>query len=457
MGAVDLVIQVESPGSVASGLQRIGRAGHQVGEPSAGKIFPKFRGDLLETRRRRASACSTADDRGDATTRATRSTCSRSRSSRCARSTSGAVDDLCALVRRAANFADLSDDVFVAVLDLLAGRYPVRRVRRAAAARRAGTERNGVVRAREGAGATRHHDRRHDPGPRPVRRVPARRRARRRARRGDGVREPRPARCFVLGASTWRIEEITRDRVVVTPAPGEPGKMPFWKGDKPGRPLELGRALGAFTRELALDAAEPRRSRAAATTSGSTSGPRRTWSSTSTSSARPPARSPTTARSSSSGSATSSATGGCASSRRSARGCTRRGRSRSRSGCSSASAAGAQVLWSDDGIVLRLPEAVDAIPLDDLLFDPDEIEASSCRALPGHGAVRQRVPRGSARARCCSPGAGPGQRTPLWQQRQRSADLLGRGREATRRSRSCWRRRASACATSSTCRRCARC
>src|SRR5207237_10903045 len=64
------------------------------------------------------------------------------------------------------------------------------------------------------------------------------------------VYESRVGETFVLGASTWRIEEITRDRVVVTPAPGQPGKMPFWHGDGLGRPYELGRAIGAFLREV---------------------------------------------------------------------------------------------------------------------------------------------------------------------------------------------------------------
>ena len=140
------------------------------------------------------------------------------------------------------------------------------------------------------------------------------------------VYESRPGETFVLGASTWRIEDITFQKVTVTPAPGEPGKMPFWHGDRPGRPLELGRALGAFVRELReLPAGEGDR-RCCATTTRSTSWPRRTCCSTSTSRPRPPASCPTTARSSSSASATRSATGGSACSARSARRSTRRGR-----------------------------------------------------------------------------------------------------------------------------------
>ena len=64
------------------------------------------------------------------------------------------------------------------------------------------------------------------------------------------VFEARAGETFLLGASTWRIEQITHDRVLVSPAPGEPGKMPFWKGEGPGRPIELGQAIGKLTREL---------------------------------------------------------------------------------------------------------------------------------------------------------------------------------------------------------------
>ena len=140
------------------------------------------------------------------------------------------------------------------------------------------------------------------------------------------VYESRPGETFLLGASTWRIEDITFERVTVTPAPGEPGKMPFWHGDRPGRPLELGRALGAFVRELRELPPDQAHGRAARATTRSTSSRRTTCCSTSTSRPRPPASCPTTARSSSSGSATRSATGGSACSARSARRSTRRGR-----------------------------------------------------------------------------------------------------------------------------------
>ena len=235
MGAVDLVIQVESPGAVSRGLQRIGRAGHSVGEPSRGKLFPKHRGDLLEA----AIVTKRMRDGLIEETRYLRNPLDvlAQQIVAIASMEEVAVDDLAAMVRRSATYADLTDDVLDAVLDLLAGRYPSEEfgeLRPRIVWDRIG----GRVRARDGAkrlavtsGGT----------------IPD---------RGlfgvflpDGTRvgeldeemvyESRPGETFLLGASTWRIEDITFERVVVTPAPGQPGKMPFWHGDRPGRPLEL--------------------------------------------------------------------------------------------------------------------------------------------------------------------------------------------------------------------------
>ncbi|MEY3690402.1 MAG: hypothetical protein RJB57_57, partial [Actinomycetota bacterium] len=247
MGAVDLVIQVESPGAVSRGLQRIGRAGHTVGEPSNGTIYPKHRHDLLE------SAVVTRhmlDGRIESTRylRNPLDVLAQQVVAHAAVSGDVPVASLAAMVRRTAAFADLGDDVLHNVLDLLSGRYPSEEFSelrpRIVWDRIAGT-----VRARDGAqrlavtnGGT----------------IPD---------RGlfgvflpDGTRvgeldeemvyESRPGETFLLGASTWRIEDITFERVVVTPAPGQPGKMPFWHGDMLGRPVELGRALGAFVREM---------------------------------------------------------------------------------------------------------------------------------------------------------------------------------------------------------------
>jgi ATP-dependent Lhr-like helicase len=259
MGAVDLVIQVESPTSVASGLQRIGRAGHQVGEPSRGVIFPKYRGDLLEaavvTQRMHAGSIET--------TRVPRNPLDVLAQQIVAAAADRAwpVEELYALVRRAENFAELGRDSFEAVLDMLAGRYPsdefaelrprlvwdrvagtvqARRDARTVAVTSGGTipDRGlfGVYLADGGEGAK-----------------PAAREGRHSGGRRVGeldeemVYEARDGEVILLGTSAWRIEGITHDRVLVSPAPGEQGKIPFWKGDGPGRPVELGRAIGAFT------------------------------------------------------------------------------------------------------------------------------------------------------------------------------------------------------------------
>ncbi|WP_405019430.1 ATP-dependent helicase [Kitasatospora sp. NBC_00070] len=252
MGAVDLVIQVESPPSVASGLQRVGRAGHQVGAVSTGVVFPKYRADLVQaavvTERMRSGGIEalrvprnpldvlaqqlvaiTALDTWD-------------------------VDELLTLVRRAAPFATLPQSAFDGVLDMLAGRYPsdaFAELRpRLVWDRVAGTVtgRPGAQRLAVTSGGT-IPDRGlfgvfivgSDP------------------KKGGGrvgeldeemVYESRVGDVFTLGTTSWRIQEITHDRVLVTPAPGVPGRLPFWKGDSLGRPLELGRAVGAFVREL---------------------------------------------------------------------------------------------------------------------------------------------------------------------------------------------------------------
>jgi ATP-dependent Lhr-like helicase len=246
MGAVDLVVQVESPGAVSRGLQRIGRAGHQVDAPSRGKLFPKHRHDLLEA----AVVVQRMHDGQIESTRYPRNPldvlCQQIVAT--VALDDWKVADLGELVRRSAPFADLSDEVLDAVLDLLAGRYPSEEF--AELRPRIVWDRvEGVVRARAGAqrlAVT-------NAGTIPDRGLFG-------VFLPDGTRvgeldeemvyESRPGETFLLGATTWRISEITHDRVVVTPAPGQPGKMPFWHGDGPGRPLELGRALGAFTRSL---------------------------------------------------------------------------------------------------------------------------------------------------------------------------------------------------------------
>ena len=247
MGAVDLVIQIESPGAVSRGLQRIGRAGHSVGEPSKGTIFPKHRGDLVEA----AVVTRRMIDGEIEHSRYLRNpldVLAQQIVAHTAATGEVAVPDLAALVRRSAGFHDLSDELLGNVLDLLAGRYPSEEFSELRP-RIVWDRVNDTVRARDGSkrlavtsGGT----------------IPD---------RGlfgvflpDGTRvgeldeemvyESRPGDAFILGASTWRIEDISFERVTVTPAPGVPAKMPFWHGDRPGRPLELGRALGAFVREI---------------------------------------------------------------------------------------------------------------------------------------------------------------------------------------------------------------
>jgi ATP-dependent Lhr-like helicase len=247
MGAVDLVLLVESPGSVARGLQRVGRAGHQVDAISTGRVFPKFKGDLLEAaviaaRMRRGEIESLSVPRNVLDVLAQQIVamcCDAPRT----------VDEIERVVRRAEPFRELSRSGLHAVLDMLSGRYPssdfagLRPLLSWDRTRdRLSPRRGAAMVSRMNAGTI------PDRGLYGVFLGP------------DGprvgeldeemVHETRLGDHVMLGASTWRVEEITRDRVVVSPAPGEPGRLPFWKGEGPGRPIELGHALGAFVRRV---------------------------------------------------------------------------------------------------------------------------------------------------------------------------------------------------------------
>ncbi|MEU2392581.1 ATP-dependent helicase [Streptomyces sp. NPDC007369] len=252
MGAVDLVVQVESPPSVASGLQRVGRAGHQVGAVSTGVVFPKYRGDLVQaavvTERMRTGAIESLRIPSNPLDVLAQQLVAMTAMD------TWQLDELLALVRRAAPFAALPESAFTGVLDMLAGRYPsdaFAELRpRVVWDRVAGTVtgRPGAQRLAVTSGGT----------------IPDRGLfgvflAGADPKKGGGrvgeldeemVYESRVGDVFTLGTTSWRIEDITRDRVLVTPAPGVPGRLPFWKGDQLGRPLELGRAVGAFLREL---------------------------------------------------------------------------------------------------------------------------------------------------------------------------------------------------------------
>ena len=247
MGAVDRVILLESPGSVARGLQRVGRAGHQVGERSVGRLYPKFRGDLLESTviaqrmlEGEIEAIRVPQNPLDVLAQQIVAIC-------CDAPTR--VADIEALIAKAYPYAQLGTELLHGLIEMLSGHYPSQdfadlkpllawdrsddtlRPRRAAAM---------VVRMNAGTIP--------DRGNYTVTLGPEG------GRLGEldeeMVFETRPGENILLGASTWRVEEITRDRVIVSPAPGEPGKLPFWRGDGPGRPIELGRALGAFVRRL---------------------------------------------------------------------------------------------------------------------------------------------------------------------------------------------------------------
>jgi len=416
MGAVDLVVQVSSPGSVSSGMQRIGRAGHRVGEPSRGKIFPKHRADLL-------AAAVVVDRMKQGLIEETRypreplDVLAQQIVAMCAMD-DWSVDDLAAVIRRCANFSGISDEVLGSVLDMLSGVYPSEEF--AGLRPRIVWDRAaGVVRGRSGSqrlAVT-------NAGTIPDRGLFG-------VFLPDGTRvgeldeemvyESRVGETFLLGASTWRIDEITFERVIVTPAPGQPGKMPFWHGDGPGRPLELGRAIGAFVREIredpdavtrltgrhGLDDLAARNLLSYLDDQAESTGvvpDDRTivverfrdeigdW--------RVCVLTPFGAQ--------VNAPWGMA----------LRARLGERWGTD------VEMVWSDDGLVLRLPESVDDLLLDELMFDPDEVTDLIVSQLPDTSMFASRFRECSARA-LLLPRRRPGRRTPLWQQRQRSADLL---------------------------------
>ena len=250
MGAIDLVVQIEAPPSVASGLQRIGRSGHHIGAISAGVIFPKFRGDLVAC----AAVARAMHEGAVEATRYPRNPLDIVAQQIVAMTAVDEwhIDDLFGTIRRAAPCAELSRGVFEGVLDMLSGRYPSDEF--AELKPRVTWDRvTGLIAAREGAKrvAVANGSTIPDRGLYGVFLVGAPPGT---ARVGEldeeMVFETQVGETFVLGASTWRVEEITHDKVLVSPAPGEPGKMPFWKGDRAGRPIELGLAIGRLMHDL---------------------------------------------------------------------------------------------------------------------------------------------------------------------------------------------------------------
>jgi ATP-dependent helicase Lhr and Lhr-like helicase len=419
MGAVDLVIQVESPKSVARGLQRIGRAGHTLEAVSKGRIFPKFRADLLES----AVVAQRMREGAIEETQIPRSPLDVLAQQIVAISADEeiAVDELHELVRGAWNFRDLSRAALENVLDMLAGRYPSEEF--AELRPRIVWDRiKGVVRGRQGArrlAVT-------NAGTIPDRGLFGVFLADGGGRVGEldeeMVYEAREGQTFMLGATTWRIEDITRDRVLVSPAPGIPGAVPFWKGEGTGRPYELGEAIGRAARELV---ALPHEKAVERLTGEHMLD------------ARAAENLLTYLREQ------EEATGALPSDRTIV---VERFRDeigdwrlcilspfggRVHAPWSLALAArlrdslGLEVtaIWSDDGIALHLPDAEAPPPTGDVLVDPDEVEELIVQELAGSALFGSRFRENAARA-LLIPRRRPGQRTPLWQQRLKAQRLL---------------------------------
>ncbi|WP_454044199.1 Lhr family helicase [Cellulosimicrobium sp. Marseille-Q8652] len=464
MGAVDLVVQVGAPPSVASGLQRIGRAGHQVGAVSHGVVFPTHRGDLVPSavvaERMRTGGIEELHVLSNPLDVLAQQVVAM------VAVDAWTVDEVAALVRRSAPYAHLGDASLHAVLDMLAGRYPSedfgelrarivwdrasgRLTGRPGALRLAATS-GGTIPDRglygvflaTGADASTASDGDGETA------------GRGRAPRGgkrvgeldeEMVYESRVGDTFTLGSSTWRIEDITPDQVLVTPAPGIPGRLPFWKGDSPGRPAELGRALGAWVRETdALVATDGEAARSRLADAGLD-----TWASDNLVAYLDEQR---------------AATGRVPDDRtvvverfRDELGDWRvvvhspygakvhapwalvlAARLRERYGVDAAA------MHADDGIVLRLPDAGDSwleaapgtggddersrggdtpVPVEDLLLDPDDVLDAVRTELGGSVMFASRFREAAARA-LLLPRRRPDRRQPLWQQRQRSAQLL---------------------------------
>ncbi len=430
MGAVDLVIQVESPPSVASGLQRVGRAGHQVGEISEGLLFPKHRADLLHSAvtvermlageiEPLAIPANPLDILAQQTVAATALE-------------SIDVDEWFETVRRSAPFTALPRSAFDATLDLLAGRYPsdefaelrpriiwdrtADTITGRPGAQRLAVTSGGTIPDRGLFGVFIVGSDESDAG-----------KAAKGGRRvgeldEEMVYESRVGDVFALGATSWKIEDITFDRVLVSPAFGQPGKLPFWKGDSLGRPVELGRALGAFIREVSAAPRQKALDRCEATgldewaannllgyLDEQKAATRQVpddktlmverfhdelgdWRVVLHSPFGMPVHAPWALAVAA--------------------------RLHERYGLDGSAMA------SDDGIVLRVPLMDDEPPGADLfLFDPEELDGIVTAEVGGSALFASRFRECAARA-LLLPRQNPGKRSPLWQQRQRSAQLL---------------------------------
>ncbi|MCC7123744.1 MAG: DEAD/DEAH box helicase [Acidobacteria bacterium] len=422
MGAIDLVVQIEAPPSVASGLQRIGRSGHQVNEVSAGIIFPKFRGDLLA-----CAAVTGAMTKGQVEpSRYPRNPLDVLAQQIVAMASMDAwpVDDLYARVRQAAPFATLGRRAFDGVLDMLSGRYPSDEF--AELRPRVTWDRvNGTITARQGAKRVAIANAGTIPD-RGLFGVFLSGADRDQARVGEldeeMVFEARAGETFLLGASSWRIDQITHDRVLVSPAPGEPGKMPFWKGEGPGRPIELGRAIGALVRDLRRVTPADARARLESDHGLAPQAADNLLQYLDDQHAAvetvPDDRTVLVER-------TTDELGDWRISVLTPFG--------SRVHAPWAMAAtvmlrderglDAEVMWSDDGFVVRVPEGERPPETDLFLPDPDDVERLVVRQLGSTAMFAARFREAAGRA-LLLPRRRPGARAPLWQQRKRAADLL---------------------------------
>jgi ATP-dependent Lhr-like helicase len=422
MGAIDLVVQIGAPPSVASGLQRVGRSGHAVGGTSSGVIIPKFRGELL-------AAAATAERMREARVEASQSPKNpldvlAQQLVAIAASEPIGEDELYALVRAARPFETLPREAFESVLDLLSGRYPsadfaelkprlvwdriARRITARQGARHVAIVNGGTIPDRGLFGVF-------------LANAPEGKSIRVGELDEEMVYESRVGEVFLLGASSWRIVDITFDRVLVTPAPGEPGRMPFWKGEQSGRPLELGQAIGQLSRELCSmpEAEASARLEAIGLDPRAARNLRQYLAEQLEASGHVPSDrelvveqfpdevgdfrlcllSPFGARVHAPW----------------ALACMELHRRVLR--------IESDAVWSDDGIVFRFPEAT---PLEDLALlvpDADALDELLLEGLGKSSLFSARFRENAARA-LLLPRKRPGQRTPLWAQRRRAADLL---------------------------------
>jgi ATP-dependent helicase Lhr and Lhr-like helicase len=418
MGAVDLVIQVESPKSVARGLQRIGRAGHSVGDISRGRIFPKFRADLLEC----AVVAKRMRDGEIETTVVPRNALDVLAQQIVAIAAAApedqpvAVDDLEALVTRTHSYGELSRKQLENVLDMLDGRYPSSEFSELRP-RIIWDRITGTIKARPGARqlAVTNAGTIPDRGLYAVTLPDGRRVG---ELDEEMVYEARPGQTFLLGASTWRIEEIGRDRVIVTPAPGLPGAVPFWKGDSVGRPRELGEAIGAFARTAVSETPEQLQAEYDLDPLAAKNLLEFLTEQQEATRVIPSDQAIVIERFrdeigdwrlcilSPFGGRVHAAWGLALSAR-----------------IREELELEADAIWSDDGIIIHLPDAEEPPGADLALIDPDELEDRVVSELSSSALFGARFRENAGRA-LLIPRARPGKRTPLWQQRLKSQSLL---------------------------------